>query len=67
MTNPKFPNVDVQLSGEDGNAFMIIGRVRAALKRAGASKEQIEDYTAEAMSGDYNNVIATSMRRVEVL
>ena len=67
MTEPKFPNVEVQLSDEDGNAFMVISRVRVALKRAGVPKEQIEDYSAEAMSGDYENVIATTMRWVEVL
>jgi len=67
MTEPKFPNVEVQLSGEDGNAFMIISRVRCALKKAGASEEQVEEYSNEAMSGDYDNVIATTMRWVEVL
>ncbi len=28
---PKFPNIEVQLSGEDGNAFSIMGRVTKAM------------------------------------
>ncbi|QJB22384.1 hypothetical protein [Listeria phage P100plus] len=32
MTNKKKPTV--QMTGEDGNAFLILGRVTSALKRA---------------------------------
>ena len=31
---PRYPDVQVQLSGEDGNAFAILGRTAAALPRA---------------------------------
>lgn len=67
MQEPKFPNAKVKLVGEDGNAFAIIGRVRRALKKAGASEEQVEEYTREAKSGDYDNVLMTTMRWVETL
>ena len=30
---PKYPDVEVQLSGEDGNVFSIIGRIAKALRR----------------------------------
>jgi hypothetical protein len=32
---PKYPAVHVQLTGQDGNAMMIIGSVRKELRRAG--------------------------------
>lgn len=66
MTEPKYPDVEVQLSGEDGNAFMMIGRTRRALKRHGVGDEEIEQFSTEATSGDYDNVIATIGRWVTV-
>ena len=56
----------VKLVGEDGNAFAIIGRVRKALKRAGADTEYVQKYQDEAMSGDYDNVLIISMQYVDV-
>lgn len=63
---PKYPQIEVQLSGEDGNAFFIIGRVLKALKRGGAKPEDVKAFQSEAMSGDYDNVIQTVMRWVSV-
>lgn len=62
----KYPNVSVQLSGEDGNAMSIIARVRRALKDDGAPESDIEAFSNEAMSGDYDNVLQTAMKWVEV-
>jgi hypothetical protein len=59
--SPRYPDVHVQLSDEDGNAFSIIGRTRLALRRGGASREEIDAYTTEAGSGDYDNVLQTTM------
>jgi hypothetical protein len=63
MNQPLHPSVSVQLSGEDGNAMFIIGRVSRALRRAGVDPA---DYVNEAMSGDYDNVLRTSMKWVDV-
>ena len=60
--NPKYPDAHVQLSGEDGNAMFIIGRACRALKKSGAPAEEVDAYAAEAMSGDYDNVLQTTMR-----
>jgi hypothetical protein len=65
MTIPKFPDVQVQLSGRDGNAFAIIGNVNRALRNAGHG-DQVDAFTAEAMDGDYNHLLATAMRWVDV-
>lgn len=63
---PICENVKVQLSGQDGNAFFIIGRVTRAMRRAKVEKETIDAFTEEAMSGDYDNVLRTCMKYVEV-
>ena len=61
---PKYPHVHVQLSGEDGNAFFIIGRTRAAMRRAGVPTDEIKAYAEDAMSGDYHNVLRVTMQTV---
>ena len=62
----KYPEITVQLTGTDGNAFSIIGTVQRALRRAGVDAAEVSAFVAEAMSGDYDNVLATAMRWVEV-
>ena len=62
----KYPDVSVKLTGEDGNAFSIIGRVVQALRRAGVSAEEQDAFRKEATSGDYDNVLQTAMRWVGV-
>ena len=56
----------VQLTGEDGNAFYIMGRVSQALRKAGADKEYIEQYHRECAMGDYNHLLTTTMKYVIV-
>jgi hypothetical protein len=62
---PKY-DVEVQLVGNDGNAFAIMGAVKSALKKAGASKEELDEYLADSMSGDYDNLLRVAMEWVEV-
>ena len=59
----RFPEIEVQLTGEDGNAFAILGWVAAALRRAGHSDAAIE-FLHEAKSGDYDHLLQTAMRFV---
>ena len=62
----KYENVEVRLAGEDGNAYAIMGRVSRALKDAGVSKEEIDLYMQESMSGDYDNLLRTAYQWVTV-
>ena len=62
----KYQTVTVKLTGNDGNAFAIMGAVSKALKKAGATPEEVQEYMAESMSGDYNNLLRTAMRWVNV-
>ena len=63
---PKY-SVRVPLIGEDGNAFAVMGAVQRALRKAGASKDEINQYLKDAMSGDYNHLLSTTMEWVEVV
>ena len=62
----KYPGIEVQLIGEDGNAFFIVGRVVRAMKRAGVPMSVVEEFRAEALSGDYNNVLNTVQKYVSI-
>ena len=66
MKNVKYPDVHVRLTGHDGNAFAIIGTGHQALKLYGVPKELLDQFRKEAMSSDYDNVLQTAMRRVDV-
>jgi hypothetical protein len=62
----KYPEIEVQLTGQDGNAFAIMGAVQKALRKAEVSKEEIDEYLKESMSGDYNHLLRTAMAWVSV-
>lgn len=56
----------VKLAGTDGNAFAILGNVSRALKMAGADQEYIDKYHEDCMSDDYDHLLATTMKYVNV-
>jgi len=62
----KYPNITVELCGHDGNAFSILGRVIQAMRRGGVLKQDIDQFREEAMSGDYDNLLQTAMKWVDV-
>ena len=67
MPEVKYPEVEVQLLGEDGNAFAIIGNVTKAMRESGIPKVEIDKYRNEAMSGNYNKLLRVTMQTVNVL
>ena len=62
----KYQTVTVKLTGNDGNAFSIMAQVSKALRKAGATAEEVEQYMNESMSGDYDNLLRTAMKWVNV-
>ena len=62
----KYDNVTVRLSGTDGNAFAVMSKVSSALRKEGASASDVEDYLAESMSGDYDALLRTAHKWVNV-
>ena len=60
------PPVTVRLIGTDGNAFALIGRVNAALRKAGYP-EEVERFTADATTCEsYDDLLCLIMETVEV-
>lgn len=66
MTDPKYPEIKVKLTGKNGNAFGILGRMQNALRKAGVPRSEIVTFMDEAMSGDYNHLLATCCNWVSV-
>ena len=62
----KYPDINVQLAGNSGNAFAIMGAVLKALRTAGVSKNEQDKFKKEATSGDYDDLLCTCMRWVNV-
>lgn len=65
MNKPIFDDVTVKLVGEDGNAFLILGRVKRALVDAGHA-QGAENYYKEATTGNYDNLLVVTMKYVNV-
>jgi hypothetical protein len=60
-------DIKVQLSGEDGNIFSIMGRVTLAMKRAGLPAEEREEFARELTSAEsYDAALQCVMRWVRV-
>jgi hypothetical protein len=62
----KYPHIKVKLVGTNGNAFAILGAMRRALAYAKVPKADIDAFLADAMSGDYDHLLATCMNWVDV-
>lgn len=62
----RYPEIEVELTGTDGNAFAVLGKVQRALKKGGVQQEEVAEFYAEATSGDYDHLLQTCMSWVEV-
>ncbi len=62
MSEPKYPDIHVQLVGQNGNAFVILGLCRGAARKGGVPPEQIEAFMSEATLGDYDHLLTTCMK-----
>lgn len=57
----KHPQIIVELTGCDGNAFAVLGRCRHAAQQAELPDEVIATFMAEAMATDYDHLLQTAM------
>lgn len=76
QTGVKYPECTVELTGMNGNAVLVFRKVRKELIRhlvdvKGWDRQDAESegnaFQEEAISGDYDNVIATCLRWVNVI
>ncbi len=64
---PKYPDITVELVGQNGNAFNILGICLRAMRQAGLSQEERDAFQKEATSGDYNHLLITCIEWFDVL
>ncbi len=57
---------ELELVGQDGNAFAIIGKAIKVARKAGWTAEKIKKFQAEVTSGDYDHVLQTCEKYFDV-
>jgi hypothetical protein len=57
----------LRLVGEDGNAFMILGRAQRAALKAGWSRCDIAAFMEKARGGDYDHLLQVVMDHFNVI
>jgi hypothetical protein len=62
----KHPEVTVELTGHNGNSFAILSAVDKALRQAGVSREERELFFKEATASDYDSLLQTCMKWVDI-
>jgi hypothetical protein len=62
----KYPDTIVRLVGKNGNAFAILGAVKKALREDGVPQGEIDKFLEEASSGDYDHLLQTCLKWVNV-
>ena len=62
----EIPKPLVELTGKDGNAYSIMGRVRRALQKAGAPAEVLDKYYEESTKGDCDHLLSIACQYVKV-
>ena len=55
------------LEGVDGNSFAIIAYVTKAMRKEGKVSTQRDEFTKDAMSGDYDTLIQKSLAMLDKL
>lgn len=56
----------VQLTGNDGNAFAIIGACQKAARRANWPKNRIDAVRDDMMAGDYDHLLQVARENFDV-
>jgi len=62
----KYDHIKVRLTGSDGNAFAVMAKVSGALRKEGVPASEVENYLAESMEGDYDALLRTALKWVDV-
>lgn len=56
----------LELTGQDGNAYAILGRASRVARKAGWTTEEIKRFHDEATTGDYDHLLQTCMKYFDV-
>ena len=66
MNDIEYPEIEVTLTGEDGNAFAIIGRVSKAIRQNRGPSEASAFTDAATSCGSYGELLSLAARTVVV-
>jgi hypothetical protein len=55
----KYPEITINLTSIDGNAFCILGTCINKMRKAGLPKEKRDEFYKEATSADYDHLLQT--------
>jgi len=55
---PKHTKITIDLTGPEGNAFVLLGKAGSFAKQLGWNKDQIKDLHKRMTSGDYENLVS---------
>ena len=59
---PKYPDVRVQLTGNDGNVFVVIANCKKAALQAGIPENEVGEFTNKVFAADdYDHVLRICM------
>ena len=61
----KTQDIVVKLTGTDGNAYALLGKVKSAMEKAGFRAEA-KTFIDEATKGDYNHLLSICCKYVDV-
>lgn len=62
----KYPEITVQLSGEDGNIFHILGRIRSAMRQQGVDSDEIDRFSEQiAAAKSYDEALRVCIEWVD--
>ena len=62
----KYPDVTVEFTGADGNAFNLLAIVRRALLDHGVEASEVAAFLLDATASDYDHLLITCYQWVEV-
>ena len=62
----KYPDIELELVGQDGNAFSILGTAQNAMKEGGLDADQRGEFMTEATGDDYDHLLQTCMKWFEI-
>ena len=62
----KYKDISVNITDLDGSAMSIMATIGNALKRHGVSEDEISQYYNESTSSDYDNLLVTAAKWVQV-
>lgn len=66
MSPPVYPNIRLKLIGTDNHPMSIVAVLSKGLRKGGIGGAEIDRIIREALSGDYDNVLATCLKYARV-